>query len=394
MKKEVYILSAVRSPIGKFLGSFSYTTAVEIAIQTSKEAIRRAGTNPEKISMSIFGCGRQAGLGTNIARQIALGAALPNSSTAYTLNMACASGLKSIAMLSEEIKNGICDAGLCGGTENMTRVPFMINDLRFGIKLGNAKIDDGMYRDGFMCPVAHMLMGETAEQLAKEKGITREKQDKYALQSQERCEKARKKGLFDEEIAQINAKDQKGKDIVVVKDEHPRDGTKLEDLAKLPPVFSKDGTVTAGNASGITDGAAAMILASGEWATKMNLKPMARVVDFTAVGVDPTIMGIGPVPAVNLILERNNLKFDDIDLVEINEAFAAQILACDRELHFDWDKTNVNGGAIALGHPIGCTGSRIVVTLIHEMKRRHLKKGLATLCVSGGLGAALLVETL
>jgi acetyl-CoA C-acetyltransferase len=292
----------------------------------------------------------------------------------------------------EAILLGRAECVVAGGTENMTLVPFMLDRARLGYRLGHAQLLDGMYRDGFLCPIADMLMGETAEVLAEEYGITREEQDRWALTSQHRVEAANAEGVFAEEILPVEARDDKGRPVEVTADEHPRAGVTMEGLAKLPPVFKKDGTVTAGNASGITDGAAAVILMSESRAKAEGREPLAVVRDYVSVGVDPKRMGIGPVPAVRKILERNGLELDQIPLIELNEAFAAQVLACQRELRFDPERVNVRGGAISLGHPIGATGARIVVTLLHEMRRRGASLGLATLCISGGLGMAILLE--
>jgi acetyl-CoA C-acetyltransferase len=274
----------------------------------------------------------------------------------------------------------------------MSRVPYLLTKARWGYRLGHEKLVDGMYQDGFLCPLCGQIMGETAETLATQYKISREEQDRYAMETQHRCERARKEGRFNDEIVPVEVQVGKGEKKIVTADEHPRDGVTMESLAKLPPVFKKDGTVHAGNSSGIVDGAAAVVLATEAFVKRNNTPVLARIAGYTIAGVDPAVMGIGPVPAVRALLQKHNLKLEDIDLVELNEAFAAQVLACDRELHFDRSKLNVNGGAIAIGHPIGATGARITVTLVHEMLKRKSKLGLATLCVSGGLGIALLVE--
>jgi acetyl-CoA C-acetyltransferase len=389
--EPVYIVSAVRTPIGKFGGSLLEFTAADMGTIAAQAAIERSGVKPEQIEEAIFGNGRQAGGGPNVARQIGYRAGLPETSPAYTVNMACASGLKSIALGCEDIVLGNADCVLAGGTESMSRLPYFVENARWGLRLGDHKLVDAMYRDGFMDPLSKLLMGETAEKLAGLYNITREEQDCFGQSSQVRAEAASTQGYFKEEIIPIEIKEKKGTR-VFDSDEHIRIGCTVESMKKLPPVFSKTGTVTAGNSSGITDGAAATVLASGRKVKEWGLKPIARVVDYTQVGVDPSIMGIGPVPAVRKLEAKTGWKLQDYDLVELNEAFAAQVLACDRDLHFDHDKLNVHGGAIALGHPIGCTGARIVVTLLHALKKRGGKRGLATLCVSGGLGMALAVE--
>jgi acetyl-CoA C-acetyltransferase len=388
---EVYILSAVRTPIGKFGGSLASMTAADMGVVAAKTAMERAAVHPEQIDETIFGNARQAGGGPNPARQISIRSGVPQEVPAYTVNKACASGLKSIALGYQEIATGNLDCVLAGGTESMSRLPYYLEGARWGYRLGNQELVDGMYRDGFFCPMAKMLMGETAEVLAEQYKITRKEQDEFALCSQVRAAAAIDVGRFNDEIAPVTLESKKGVQIFA-RDEHPFVGATMEKLAKLAPVFSKSGTITAGNSSGITDGAAAVVIAGEEFVKKNNLKPLARIMAATSAGVDPKIMGIGPVPALKKMEAKHGLKLSDFDLVELNEAFAAQVLACDRELHFDREKLNVNGGAIALGHPIGGTGTRITVTLLHEMLRRKAKRGVATLCVSGGMGMALAIE--
>ncbi len=390
---DVYILSAVRTPIGKFGGSLASMTAADMGVVAARAAIERAGIEPARIEETIFGNARQAGGGPNPARQISIRSGVPQEVPAYTVNKACASGLKSIALAYQEITTGNLDCALAGGTESMSRLPYYLDGARWGYRLGNQELVDGMYRDGFFCPMAKLLMGETAEVLAEQYKITRDEQDEFALTSQTRAATAIAAGRFQEELVPVPLESRKGT-TVFTRDEHPFADASLEKLAKLSPVFSKEGTITAGNSSGITDGAAAVVLASAAFVRQHNLKPLARILAATSAGVDPRIMGIGPVPALRKMAEKHNLKLADFDLVELNEAFAAQVLACDRELHFDRDTLNVNGGAIALGHPIGCTGSRITVTLLHELRRRKAKRGVATLCVSGGMGMALAIESL
>jgi acetyl-CoA C-acetyltransferase len=388
---DVYILSAVRTPIGKFGGSLASMTAADMGVVAAKAAMERAAVRPDQIEETIFGNARQAGGGPNVARQISVRSGVPQEVPAYTVNKACASGLKSIALGFQEIATGNFDCVLAGGTESMSRLPYYLDGARWGYRLGNQELVDGMYRDGFFCPLAKMLMGETAEVLAEQYKITREEQDEYALCSQTRAVAAIEGKRFDAELAPVTLETKKGSQ-TFNRDEHVFVGATMEKLAKLSPVFSKTGTITAGNSSGITDGAAAVVLASEDFVKKNNLRPLARVLAVTSVGVDPRIMGIGPVPALRKMEQKHQLRLADFDLIELNEAFAAQVLACDRELHFDHSKLNVNGGAIALGHPIGCTGTRITVTLLHEMLRRKAKRGVATLCVSGGMGMALAIE--
>lgn len=389
--QAVYILSAVRTPIGKFGGSLASMTAADMGVVAAKAAMERAGVRPDQIEEAIFGNARQAGGGPNPARQISIRSGVPQEVPAYTVNKACASGMKSIALAYQEIATGNLDCVLAGGTESMSRLPYYLEGARWGYRLGNQELVDGMYRDGFFCPMSKMLMGETAEVLAEQYKITREEQDEFALCSQIRAAAAIDAGRFDDELAPVTLESKKGTQIFD-RDEHPFTGATMEKLAKLAPVFSKTGTITAGNSSGITDGAAAVVIASEEFVKKNNLKPLARIMAVTSAGVDPKIMGIGPVPALRKMEQKHQLQLGDFDLVELNEAFAAQVLACDRELHFDREKLNVNGGAIALGHPIGCTGTRITVTLLHEMLKRKAKRGVATLCVSGGMGMALAIE--
>jgi acetyl-CoA C-acetyltransferase len=388
---NVYILSAVRTPIGKFGGSLASLSAADMGVVAAKAALERAGVQPQQVEETIFGNARQAGGGPNPARQISLRSGIPQEVPAYTVNKACASGIKSIALAFNEIATGNLDCVLAGGTESMSRLPYYLEGARWGYRLGHQELVDGMYRDGFFCPMAKMLMGETAEILAAQYQISREEQDQFALLSQQRAAAAQSSGRFDAEIAPVTIESKKGT-TVFSRDEHLFLDATPEKMAKLAPVFSKTGTITAGNSSGITDGAAAVLLASEKFVEQNNLKPLARILAATSAGVDPRLMGIGPVPAIRKLEKKHGLALSDFDLIELNEAFAAQVLACDRELHFDREKLNVNGGAIALGHPIGCTGTRITVTLLHEMLKRKARRGLATLCVSGGMGMALAIE--
>ena len=390
--QAVYILSAVRTPIGKFGGSLASLTAADMGVVAAKAAIERAGVRPDQIDETIFGNARQAGGGPNPARQISIRSGVPQEVPAFTVNKACASGMKSIALAYQSILLGDANCILAGGTESMSRLPYYLEGARWGYRLGNQELVDGMYRDGFFCPMAKMLMGETAEVLAEQYKISRAEQDEYALLSQTRAARAISGGRFDDEIVPVTIEGKKGS-TTFSRDEHPFPDPTMEKLGKLSPVFSKTGTVSAGNSSGITDGAAAVVVAGEQFVKRNNLKPLARIAAVTSAGVDPRTMGIGPVPALRKLEEKHNLRLHEFGLVELNEAFAAQVLACDRELNFNRERLNVNGGAIAIGHPIGCTGTRITVTLLHEMLKRNTKRGVATLCVSGGMGMALALES-
>jgi acetyl-CoA C-acetyltransferase len=390
--REVFFAASVRTPIGKFGGTLKDWTAADLAVPVVQESLRRAGLEPQTVDEVIMGCARQAGGGPNVARQISYRAGMPETVPAYTVNKACGSGLKAVILAAQEIMLGRAHCIIAGGAESMSRVPYLAEGTRWGLRMGNAALVDGMYRDGFFDPLSGQVMGETAETLARQYNISRREQDEYALRSQLRAEAATLAGHFQNEVVPLTIADRKGNNVAFATDEHIRMGTTIEAMAKLPPVFAKDGTVTAGNSSGITDGAAALLVLSDELVESHHLTPQARLVDYEIAGVDPRVMGIGPVPAIRKLLARRKLMLADIGLIELNEAFAAQVLACDRELHFDPERLNVNGGAIALGHPIGCTGGRILTTLMHEMQRRKAQYGLATLCISGGMGIALLVE--
>ncbi len=391
---SVFLAGAVRTPIGNFGGTLKEWSAADLAVPVAREALDRAGASLSAIEEVIFGCARQAGVGPNVARQIAVRAGLDQSVPAYTVNRACGSGLQAIIDAAQMILAGRARAVLVGGTESMSRVPYLADGVRWGRRLGHAELVDAMYRDGFLCPLSQMLMGETAEKLAGMYEISRREQDAYALRSHRRAAQAARTGAFEDELLPLEVGRPGDEARWLDFDEHVRPDTSLEKLAKLPPVFKRDGTVTAGNASGITDGAAALVVLSEEMIKAPGVQPQARLIDWTIAAVDPSIMGIAPVPAINRLLERQKLQLSDIDLIELNEAFAAQVLACDRELQFDHDRLNVHGGAIALGHPIGCTGARITVTLIHALRRRGGRLGLATLCISGGQGIAMLIENL
>jgi acetyl-CoA C-acetyltransferase len=389
---DVVIVSAKRTPIGKFNGQFVDVPAADLGALSVRAALQACGVRPEQVGEVIFGNARQAGNGPNLARQVLHKAGIPISTPAFTVNKACASSLKAITLACQAIVLGDAEIVVAGGAENMSRTPFILDQMRAGYRLGHSKVLDAMYRDGFLCPLCGQLMGETAENLAEEYSISREEQDGFALESQRRCHEAISSGRMKEEIAPAEVETKKGP-ITLSTDEHPRPTT-LEELAKLQPVFRKSGTVTPGNACGIADAAAAVVAMSADRARSMGIRPLARIVGYTQVGVEPRIMGIGPVEAVRSLERRIGLKLDQFDLVELNEAFAVQVLACRRDLKLDLSRTNVNGGAIALGHPIGATGARIVVTLLHEMARRKAGRGLATLCVSGGLGMALALESI
>lgn len=393
-KESVVILSAVRTPVGKFGGSFKDTNAVSLGTVTAVEAVKRAGITTDHVDEVIFGQARQAGNGPNPARQILCRAGISEEKTAFTVNKACASGLKAISLGYQSLLLGENKTVLVGGIENMSQIPFLLDKARWGYRLGNGVLIDGMYRDGLFCPLAEMIMGETAEILAEKYYISREEQDEYAIESQKKAKKAMEEGRFVEEIVPVSVKDSKGKEVLVAEDEHPRPDTTLDKLAKLPPVFKKGGTVTAGNSSGLTDGAAALILTTAKWAEDMGLAPISEILGIAAGGVDPREMGMGPVPSTYKLLNINKMGLCDIDLIEINEAFATQVLAVEKKLDWDTDKRNIRGGAIALGHPIGCTGAKITVTLLHSLGQENKELGLATLCVSGGQGMSLLVKRL
>lgn len=392
MSSRVAILEAKRTPIGKFLGAFRSHSAVKLGADAARAAIASAGIPAGDVDEVWFGHARQAGNGPNPARQVSVRAGVPEAVPAYTVNAACGSGLKSIALAADSIRLGRASVVVAGGMENMSQVPFLLDRAREGYRLGHGALVDDMYRDGFLCPLCDMLMGETAEVLAEEFKITRAEQDAWAAMSQNRAERAIAVGAFADEIVPVTVAGERGETKTIDRDEHPRDGVTAEGLAKLLPVFKKDGSVTAGNASGITDGAAAVVLASERAVSASGRAPLAWIRDFVSTGVEPRRMGIGPVPAVRQLLERNHLDLARIDVIELNEAFAAQVIACERELKFDRERVNPNGGSISLGHPIGCSGTRVVVTLLHQMKRSGAQLGIATLCVSGGMGMAMLLE--
>ncbi len=391
MRKAV-IVSAARTPIGSFGGSLAPLSAVDLGIIAAKEAIKRAGIEPSAVEEVYFGNVLGAGLGQNVARQVTLGAGIPNETPALTINMVCGSGLRAVSMAAQFVESGECDVVLCGGTESMTNAPYLLNKTRWGQRMGDDKIVDYMVYDGLTDVYNQYHMGITAENVAEQYGITREDQDKFSVQSQNRAEEAQKSGRFKDEIVPVVIPQRKGDPVVVDTDEFPRHGSTLDKMAKLKPAFKKDGTVTAGNASGINDGAAALVIMSKEKADKLGIKYLCEIAGYGSAGVDPKVMGIGPVPATKKALAKAGWTVADLDLVEANEAFAAQAVAVTRDLGLNPEITNVNGGAIALGHPIGASGARILVSLIYEMQKRDAKKGLATLCIGGGMGTALLVQ--
>ena len=390
---EIVIASACRTAIGTFGGTLKDVPAAELGAIVVKEAVKRAGIKPEMVDEVIFGNVLQAGLGQNIARQVTLKAGLPIETTAMTINIVCGSGLKSVALAANQILAGESEIVVCGGTENMSAAPYAIPSARWGARMNNSKMIDVMVNDGLWDAFNQYHMGITAENVAEKYGITREMQDEFAVASQSKAEVAIKAGKFKDEIVPVVIHGKKG-DTVFDTDEHPKFGTTLEKVAKLKPAFKRDGgTVTAANASGINDSAAALVVMSKEKADELGIKPLATIVSYATGGVDPSIMGVGPVPAVTKAMARANMTVDDFDLIEANEAFAAQSLAVAQDLKFDMSKVNVNGGAIALGHPIGASGARILVTLLYEMqKREDAHTGLATLCIGGGQGQALIVK--
>lgn len=390
--KEVVIVSAVRTAIGSFGGSLKNVGARDLGIAVAKEAIKRAGIKAEDIDETYLGNVLSAGLGQGVARQIAIGAGIPVEKPAMGINIICGSGLRSVSLAAQIISSGGADIILCGGTENMSQSPYLSSAMRNGARMGDTVLNDHMIKDGLWDAFNDYHMGITAENVADKHSISRKEQDELAISSQNKAQKAQESGRFKEEIVAVNVPQRRRDDIVVDSDEYIRKDAVIEDLEKLRPAFKKDGTVTAGNASGINDGAAALIVMSKEKAEELGVKPLVTIKAYATAGVDPSIMGIGPVPATKKALEIANWKVDDLDLIEANEAFAAQAAAVNKELGLDPEKVNVNGGAIALGHPIGASGARILVTLIHEMIKRDSKKGLATLCIGGGMGTALLVE--
>lgn len=390
--RDVVIVSAVRTALGTFGGSLKDVPAVDLGALVIKEAVNRAGVKPELVEEVIMGNVIQAGLGQNTARQAMIKAGLPQEVSAMTINKVCGSGLRAVSLAAQMIKAGDADIMVAGGMENMSAAPYALKTARFGQRMGDGKMIDTMINDALWDAFNNYHMGQTAENIAKQWGLTREEQDEFAAASQAKAEAAIKAGKFKDEIVPVVIPQRKGEPKVFDQDEFPRFGTTAESLAKLKPAFVKDGTVTAGNASGINDGAAAFVVMSAEKAAELGIKPLAKIVSYGSKGLDPAIMGYGPFHATKAALEKANLTVEDLDLIEANEAFAAQSLAVAKDLNFDMSKVNVNGGAIALGHPVGASGARILVTLLHEMEKRDAKRGLATLCIGGGLGTALIVE--
>ena len=389
--ERAVIVEGARTPVGKFLGAFSDVPAVDLGIHAVTAALSRAAVGPSEVDELVFGHARQAGNGPNPARQVAYRTGLGEDKPAFTVNMACGSGTKAIQVAAEQIMLGNSSVVVAGGQENMTRTPFLLDRMRFGYRMGDATVYDGMNRDGFLDPLCGLIMGETAENLARAYEIPREEQDEFALRSQQKADASWDRRA--REIEPVEVAGPKGSVTVVDRDEHPRPETTLEGLAKLRPVFDQEtGTITAGNSSGITDGAAALVLMSESRAKAESREVLARIIGYASAGVDPAYMGIGVVPATRKVLEKTGLSLQDFEVIELNEAFAAQVLACDRELKFDHDRLNPNGGAIALGHPIGMTGARIVLTCAYEMREKGYALGLATLCISGGMGMAIALE--
>jgi acetyl-CoA C-acetyltransferase len=392
--KEIVIASAARTAIGNFGGSLAPLSATELGVIAAKEAIRRAGISASDLSETIIGNILSAGLGQNVARQIAIKSGIPDTAPAMTINKLCGSGLRAVSMAAQFIMLGDADVVLAGGTESMSNAPYLLMQGRNGYRMGHGQVMDSMILDGLTDSFNNYHMGITAENIAEQWKISREEQDQFAVESQNKAEAAQKAGRFTDEIVPVSIPQRKGDPIIVDTDEFPRHGLTIDKLSTLKPAFKKDGTVTAGNASGINDGASMLIVMSADKAAQLGIKPLARIISYGNAALDPSIMGYAPVPATLAALKKAGLTINDIDLIEANEAFAAQSIAVVRDLHLDPKKVNVNGGAIALGHPIGASGARILTTLIYEMKRRNLNRGLATLCIGGGQGTALIIENI
>jgi acetyl-CoA C-acetyltransferase len=391
---DIVIAGANRTAGGKFGGSFKNVSAVELGTLVLKEAVKRAGIRPDQVDEVVFGTGWQAGLGPNIGRLAAVKSGLPVEVPAFTVNKRCGSSLRAVSLAAQLIKAGDADVVLAGGAENSSQVPYIAEGARWGNRMGDGKLVDLLHRDGFMCPLAGHLMGVTAETLVEKYQIGREEQDEFAVESQNKAVAAVKEGMFKEEILPVEVPAGKGKTEFFDTEEIPREGVTVDKIAKLPPVFKKDGTVTAANSCALCDAASALVVMTAEKAEELGVRPMARIVSYAHAGVDPKIMGIGPVPAVRNALEKGKLKLEDIEIIELNEAFAAQILAVERELKWDRAKVNVHGGAIALGHPVGATGAKILTTLLYALKNRDKNLGMVSLCIGGGQGVAIIVERL
>jgi len=389
---EAVILSACRTPIGAFGGALKDLSAVDLGAIVVRDAIARAGVAAADVGDVVLGCVLQAGNGMNVGRQVALKAGLPVETPGETVNRVCGSGMQAVVHAVEAIRVGYVDTMVAGGTESMSNAPYLLKGARWGYRMGNAEAIDSMLYEGLTCAIAACHMGITAEEVASRYNVSRGDQDAFAAESQRRAVTAIAEGRFKEEIVPVSVPQRKGDPVVVDTDEYPRAGTTVDKLAALKPAFKKDGSVTAGNASGINDGAAAVVVMTAKRAEQLGLKPLARIASYATVALDPSIMGMGPVPASKKALERAGWKAQDLDLLEINEAFAAQACAVNNEMGWDTSKVNVNGGAIAIGHPIGASGCRILVTLLHEMGKRNAKKGIASLCIGGGMGVALCVE--
>jgi acetyl-CoA C-acetyltransferase len=391
---DIVIASAVRTAGGQFGGAFKKVSAVELGALVLQEAVQRAGIEPKQVEEVVFGTGWQAGLGPNIGRLAAVKGGLPQEVPAFTVNKRCGSSLRAVSLAAQMIKAGDSEVVLAGGAENTSQVPYIADGARWGNRMGDGKLVDVMHKDGFMCPLAGHLMGMTAETLVEKYNISREEQDAFAVESQDKAVKAVKEGKFKEEILPVEVPIGKGKTEIFDTEEIPREGVTVEKLAKLPPVFKKDGTVTAGNSCALCDAASAVLVMKEERASELGVKPLARIVSYAHAGVDPAIMGMGPVPAVSKALKKAGLELKDIELIELNEAFAAQVLAVEQELKWDRSKLNIHGGAVALGHPIGATGTKILTTLIYALKDRDKSLGLANLCIGGGQGVAIVIERL
>ena len=390
--REIVIASAARTPVGSFGGAFKKVSAVQLGAIAAKEALKRAKIEPDTVDETIFGNVLQAGLGQNVARQISIDIGIPVEVPSFTVNKVCGSGLKTIALAAQAIMTGESDIVLAGGTENMSQAPYLLKSARWGQRMGDGTVEDYMVKDGLWDIFNDYHMGITAENIVEKWNLTREEQDQFSLESQNKAEKAIKAGRFKDEIVTVEVPQRKGQPILVYTDEYPKFGTTMEGLSKLRPAFKKDGSVTAGSASGINDGAAALVLMTKEKADQLGVTPLATIVSYASAAVDTSIMGTGPIPATRKALKKANIRVDDLDLIEANEAFAAQALSVIKELKLDTSITNVNGGAIALGHPIGASGARILVSLLYEMSKRDVKNGLATLCIGGGQGIAMVVR--